>query len=315
MTMTEAPVRVCVVGCGAIGSLYAAHLAQLPGVEVWAYDRAREHVDAINRDGLHIVGAERLTARIAARTDAGEIPSCEFGIFATKGTATEAAITSTQRIFFDGAVCSVQNGIGNEEIIARYVPRVIRGVTLPAGRVVEPGVVHMDAPGPTWIGPYEPRPEVDPDVERLAALLTAGGMETRAHADVRGAQWTKLLFNASTNPLCALTGLTHGQLCDFAPTRTLAGMLIDEGERIAAALGIELDDDPRRLIDDAARTNHDHVPSMLQDVMAHRRTEIATLNGGIVDAASRIGLDAPSHAMIVKLIAGLEHGWATGANP
>ena len=107
----------------------------------------------------------------------------------------------------------MQNGIGNEEIVAASVPRVMRGVTLPAGRVVAPGVVHMDAPGPTWIGPFEPRRATSVEVDRLAGWLNAAGMETRALADARGAQWTKLLFNASTNPLCALTGLTHGQLC------------------------------------------------------------------------------------------------------
>ncbi len=304
--MTE---RVCIVGCGAIGGLYAAHLGRLSDLEVWAYDPAREHVEAINRDGLRLTGAVELTAQIEARRDPAQIPGCPLGILATKGTATQAAIAATAPVFGDGAVCSVQNGIGNEEVIAEHVPRVMRGVTLPAGRLAAPGVIHVDAVGPTWIGPFEPQPARADELHRLADLLSASGLETHAVADARGAQWTKLLFNASTNPLCALTGLTHGELCDYPPTRRLVGELIDEGLSVAQGLAIELDRDPARLVDEAAQENHDHRPSMLQDVLARRPTEIATLNGGIVAAARGPGVPTPLHAAIVALIAGLQQGW------
>ena len=232
-----------------------------------------------------------------------------MGIIATKGTVTEAAISVTARIFAGGAVCSVQNGIGNEEVIAEHVPRVIRGVTLPAGHVVAPGVIHMVGPGPTWIGPFEPRPATGEEIERLAAWLNESGMETRALADARGAQWTKLLFNACTNPLCALTGLTHGELCDYAPTSRLVDELLREGRAVSDALGIALGDDPAELVYSAAKANYRHRPSMLQDVAAHRPTEIATLNGGIVHAADQVGVEVPLHRAIVDLIRGVEQSW------
>lgn len=303
--------RVCIVGCGAIGGLYAGHLGQLPDVEVWAFDLDEAHVAAINRDGLRLTGHVELTARIEAHTDPSEIPPCGLGIVATKSTATEAAIGEAAAIFESGAVCSVQNGIGNEEVIARFVPRVMRGVTLPAGRLQGPGVIHMDAPGPTWIGPFEPQPPSWDEIEQLARWLNRSGMETRPLPDARGAQWTKLLFNASTNPLCALTGLTHGQLCEYRPTRRLVAELIGEGRAVADALAITLDGDPDQLVDEAARVNFDHRPSMLQDVAARRATEIATLNGGIVRAAGPAGVATPLHAGIVALIEGLERGWGT----
>lgn len=302
--------RICIVGCGAIGGLYAAHLAQVPELEVWAYDPSRPHVEAINRDGLHITGAAELVGAVRARSDPSAIPPCPLGILATKGTVTEAAIRATAGIFTDGAVCSVQNGIGNEEIVARHVPRVMRGVTLPAGAIAAPGVIHMDAPGPTWIGPFEPQPATDDELVRLGELLTAAGMEVHVEADARGPQWTKLLFNASTNPLCALTGLTHGQLCTHPPTRRLVAALIDEGRAVADALGITLDADPGALVDEAARTNYAHRPSMLQDAIAHRPTEIATLNGGIVAAGHEAGVRTPLHAGVAELISGLERGWS-----
>jgi len=302
-------VRVCVVGCGAIGGLYAAHLAAAGAAEVWAYDVAAEHVAAIERDGLRVTGHTELVGRVHARTTAREIPPCDFGIVATKGTFTEPAMAATAGVLRDAAVCSVQNGIGNEEVVARHAARVMRGVTLPAGRVAAPGVIHMDAPGTTWIGPFEPSPAGMDEVTALAELLSAAGMPTIAQPDVRGAQWTKLLFNASTNPLCALTGLTHGELCDLPATRRLVGALITEGRAVADALGVALDSDPGALVDEAARTNHQHKPSMLQDALAHRPTEVATLNGGIVAAAAGPGVPTPLHAAVADLIAGLEHGW------
>lgn len=301
--------RVCIVGCGAIGSLYAAHLAQLPGLEVWAYDVSAEHVAAINRDGLRLIGAYNIVAPVRARTDPADIPPCALGIMATKGGVTAAAAAATAAIFADGALCSVQNGIGNEEVIARHVPRVMRGVTLPAGHLAAPGVIGVDGLGPTWIGPFEPAPAPADEVRQLAAWLNAAGLETIALADARGPQWTKLLFNSATNPLCALTGLTHGELIDHPPSRALAAALVAEGRAVAAASAITLQDDPDELIDTAGRQNHQHRPSMLQDVAAHRATEIETLNGGVVAAGQACGVATPLHEAIRALIHGLEHSW------
>ena len=303
------PERICVVGAGAIGGLFAAHLAQLPDVEVWAFDASTEQVAAINANGLRVTGHVEMTGRVRASTDASEIPACALGIIATKGTVTEAAISAAAPIFAGGAVCSVQNGIGNEELIAEHVPRVIRGVTLPAGHVVAPGVIHMVGPGPTWLGPFEPRPATNAEVEHLADRLNESGMETRALADARGAQWTKLLFNACTNPLCGLTGLTHGELCDYQPTIDLVDELLREGREVADALGIELEDDPAELVYSAGRANYRHRPSMLQDIAAHRPTEIATLNGGIVRAAEDAGIAVPLHRAMVDLVRGIERSW------
>ena len=301
--------RICVVGCGAIGGLYAAHLAQLPDVEVWAYDVSSAHVDAINRAGLRVTGRADLVGRVHARADPAEIPSCALGIVAVKGMFTRAAIAATADVFVDAAVCSVQNGIGNEEVIAEHVPRVMRGVTLPAARVAGPGVIHMDGPGMTWLGPFEPQPARMAEVERLGSVLNRSGMETRAVADARGAQWTKLLFNCATNPLCALTGLTHGQLCELPATRRLVGEVLREGRAVAGALGIALEDDPEELVDTLGRANYDHKPSMLQDVLARRPTEVGTLNEELVARATECGVHAPVNQAVADLIRGLENSW------
>jgi 2-dehydropantoate 2-reductase len=304
-------VRVCVVGCGAVGSLFAANLAQLDGVEVWAYDLAEEHVRAINEHGLRLSGAGEVLGRPRATADASELPPCDFGIVATKAMHTGAAMATAAHAFVDGAVASVQNGIGNEEAIAEHVARVIRGTTFPAGRIVAPGHVQWDVKGDTTLGPFEPSPARMEEIEQLAAACTRAGMPTTAVADARGPQWRKVIFNAATNPVGALTGLTHGRVCENAPLRRLVSGLVDEGKAVAAAQGIELDADPEELIDHAARPDvaYDHKASMLQDVEARRHTEIDYLNGGIVRFGSEYGVPTPLNEAIAALIKGVERSW------
>ena len=303
--------RVCVVGCGAVGSLFAANLAQLDDVEVWAYDLSREHVDAINAGGLRLSGAGDVLGRLRATTDAAALPACAFGIVATKAMHTEAAIRASARAFADGAVCSVQNGLGNEETLAAHVPRVIRGTTFPAGRIVEPGHVQWDVKGETTIGPFEPSPAPAEEIARLAEACTRAGLPTAAVEDARGPQWRKVIFNAATNPVGALTGLTHGRVCEDRGLRLLVSGLVDEGKAVAEAQGIELDADPEELIDHAARPEvaYDHKASMLQDVEARHRTEIDYLNGGIVRFGHEKSVPTPLNEAVLALVKGLENSW------
>lgn len=303
--------RVCVLGCGAVGSLFAASLAQLDDVEVWAYDLDAEHVAAINERGLRLSGAGELVGRMTATTDAAALPPCELGIVATKSMHTPTAVEAAAHAFADGAVCSVQNGLGNEEAIAEHVSRVIRGTTFPAGHVVEPGHVHWDVRGETTIGPFEPSPASMEEVERLADACTRAGMPTAAVADARGPQWRKVIFNAATNPVGALTGLTHGRVCEDPWLRRLVSGLVDEGKAVADALSVVLDADPEELIDHAARPEvaYDHRASMLQDVEGKRRTEIDYLNGGIVRFGRANGVETPLNEAVTALIKGMERSW------
>ena len=303
--------RVCAVGCGAVGSLFAANLAQLEDVEVWAYDLDRAHVDAINADGLRLTGAGDVVGSVRATADAGELPACDFGIVATKAMHTDGAVSAAAAAFADGAVASVQNGVGNEEVIARYVARVIRGTTFPAGRTLSPGVVQWDVKGDTTLGPFEPSPATRREIEQLADACTRAGMPTHAVQDARGAQWRKVVFNAATNPVGAITGLTHGRVCERPHLRALVSALVDEGKAVAAAQGITLDADPEELIDHAARPDvaYDHKASMLQDVEARRRTEIDYLNGGIGRFGRELGVATPLNDALTALVKALEDSW------
>ncbi|HUA31815.1 MAG TPA: 2-dehydropantoate 2-reductase [Streptosporangiaceae bacterium] len=306
----SAQVRVAVIGCGAIGSLYAAHLARVPGVEVWAVDPWSEHVDAIRARGLRVTGLAAFVAPVHARTDGSELPACDFGIVATKAPQTRAAVAGARTALADAAVVSLQNGLGNEEVIAGLVPRVIRGSIVTAGAVVEPGVVRYDAPGDSWLGPFEPRPARMDEVAHLARLLTGGGLRAHALADARGPQWTKVIFNAATSPLAALTGLSVGRVCTDAGLRRQVDGLIAEAVAVCERAGIALARPPREAVDEAIAEAFDHKPSMLQDVLARRPTEIDVLNGGISAEGRRAGVPTPLHDCMTALVQGLERSWS-----
>jgi 2-dehydropantoate 2-reductase len=290
--------------------LFAANLAQLEDVEVWAYDAYREHVDAINEHGLRLSGAGDVLGRLHATAEAGELPACDFGIVATKAMHTDAAIAATAHAFADGCVATVQNGLGNVETLARHVERVIRGTTFPAGKLLAPGHVQWDVKGDTTLGPYDERTPLS-EVERLADACTRCGMPAHAVPDARGPQWRKVIFNASTNPIGALTGLTHGRVCERPDLRALVSGLVNEGKAVAAAQGIELDADPEQLIDHAAQKHvaYDHKASMLQDVEARRQTEIDVLNGGIVRVGREHDVPTPLNEAIWALLKGVEQSW------
>ncbi len=229
------------------------------------------------------------------------------------GSAVRAksSVKATAAAFVDGCVATVQNGLGNEEAIAKHAERVIRGTTFPAGKLVAPGRVQWDVKGDTTLGPFEARPAPFEEVERLAEACTRAGMPTKAVRDARGPQWRKVIFNAATNPVGALTRLTHGRVCEDPGLRRLVTGLVDEGKAVAAAQGIELDADPEDLIDHAARREvaYDHKASMLQDVEARRATEIDYLNGGIVRFGEENGVPTPLNRAIWSLVKGLEESW------
>src|SRR5882757_1166239 len=306
--------RICVIGCGAVGSLFAAHLAKAGEVEVWAYDVWADHVAAIQKNGLRISGAADLTAGLNATSDPKQLPRCDYGIVATKAIHTKMAIAQVAHVFDErSAVCSVQNGVGNEEIIAEHVKYIIRGTTFPAGHPIAPGPIGYDIKGDTWIGPFEPTNTPMSRIEELAGFLTRAGMNTITLKDARGAQWTKLIFNASTNPVGALTLLHHGAATRFVPTGALFNALISEGEAVAKALGIQLHGDPRALVQKGANAPGKHKASMLQDILAKRQTEVDFMNGAIAESGEKLGVPTPLNRALWQLVKGLEHSWGDPA--
>ncbi len=304
------PKRVCIIGCGAIGSLYAAHLARV--AEVWAFVRRPEHAAALNRDGLRLSGQRDFSSRLKATTNARELPEFDLGIVCTKSTQTTDSIAPVAQLFGRGAVLSAQNGLGNEEIIAEHTRGyVLRGTTFMSGSRRSDTHVVMELDTATWLGPFEPTRTPFALVQEVTALLVESGLKAEALADARPAQWSKLIFNASVNSVAALTELPHCPL--FAQTGKdddlghLLYDLVDEGKRVATALGIQLHEDPWEMNKIGAQTNHP--PSMLYDIRHRYPTEVDFLGGAIAREAGRLGVQAPLHTALHQLIKGKEFSW------
>jgi 2-dehydropantoate 2-reductase len=302
--------KVCIIGCGAIGSLYAVHLAQV--AEVWAFVRREDHARALNREGLRVSGKHNFSVSLKATTHAGELPDFDLGIVATKATQVEAAIAKAGRHFNHGAVISAQNGLGSEEIIAAHTRgQVIRGTTFMSGTRHADTHVQYELDTATWLGPFEPRHTPFALVKEAADLLVVSGLKAEPLQDARPAQWSKLIFNASVNGVSALTGLPHSPHFaaeeNFDDLGRLLHSLIDEGKQVAAAVGVKLHDDPWAMNKIGAMTNHP--PSMLYDVRHQLPTEANFLSGAIAREAQQAGVPAPLHTAVYRLIRGKEASW------
>lgn len=303
--------RILIVGAGAIGSLYAAHLARV--AEVWVFARRPEHAASINHGGIRVTGRNEFHARLKAATDSRELPEFDFGIVATKASQTREAFAPVAHLFPHGAVLSAQNGLGSEEVMAELMPSgyVIRGTTFMSGTRFADDHVHYELNTATWMGPFEPTKTPHAMVEELAKLINASGLKAEALQDARPAQWSKLIFNASVNSVSALTELPHSPHfaaeAGFGDLGHLLHALIEEGKVVAAALGVELHEDPWTMNCIGAQTNHP--PSMLYDIRHRQTTEIDYLGGAIAREAHRASVPAPLHTALYRLIKAKEASW------
>jgi 2-dehydropantoate 2-reductase len=302
--------RVCIIGCGSIGSLYAAHLAKV--AEVWAFVRRPEHAEALNRDGLRVSGTHQFHANLHASHDPAGLPEFDLGIVSSKATQTTEAVRPVAHLFKKGAILSAQNGLGSEEIIADLAKTfVLRGTTFMSGTRHSDTHVQYELDTATWMGPFEPTSTPFAAVQEATDLISASGLKAVALQDARPAQWSKLIFNASVNAVSALTELPHSfhfaAEKDFPDLGHLLHALIEEGKQVAAGLGIQLHEDPWEMNKIGAQT--DHPPSMLYDVRRKLKTEVDFLGGAIAREAQRAGIPAPLHTALYRLIKGKETSW------
>lgn len=302
--------RICIIGCGSIGSLYAAHLARI--AEVHVFVRRPEHAARLNAKGLQVSGKHDFTAAVHASAVAAEIPSCDLGILCTKATEVAAAIAPLALHFEHGAIISAQNGLGVEEIVAQRAHGwVIRGTTFMSGTRLDDRRVEYELDAPTWLGPYEVMGTPMALVRDAAEAIASSGLKAVALEDARPAQWSKTIFNAAVNTVAALTELPHCAAFaaeqEFEDLGHLVHELIAEGERVAAEAGVRLSENPWDMNCIGAQT--DHPPSMLYDLRHHLPTEVEFLAGAIARAARDAGVPAPLHTAMYRLIRGREASW------
>jgi 2-dehydropantoate 2-reductase len=299
--------RICVVGAGTIGSLFAAHLSRV--AETWVLCRRQEQARALAEHGLRITGKADFTATIAATADPADLPDVDLAIVATKATELDAAAARLAGQLPGAALMPVQNGLGAEEIVRRHgVWPVLSAVTFMSGTRHSDTEVEYVLDTETWLGPYGETPAEL--AEEIAQLLVSSGLKARAFADLRPAQWTKLIFNATVNGVAALTGLPHDRHFAEGDLGELVHALVDEGRNVAAAAGIPLHDDPWEMNVLATRRGSAHHPSMLEDVRARRPTEVELINGALAREARRLGAPVPLHETLYALVKAKEASYS-----
>ncbi len=311
--------RTCVVGAGTIGSLFASHLATV--AESTVLTRRENHADSLNNEGLRVSGKSDLHSNIIASTDPADLGEVGLVIIATKASAVETSVQRFAGHFPHATVMTVQNGLGCEEVVARYGDwPIISSVTFMSGIRHSDTHVEYELDTATWLGPWAGGNADYQGVQQVEKLLNESGLKARAFKDLLPAQWSKLIFNAVINSVAALTDLPHinafAKRENFPDLGHLVYAAMDEGKRVAAACGIELFEDPWQMNVEATRhgqsgnEDYAHAPSMLEDVRARRLTEIDWITGAIVREAQKAGIEAPINATLYRLVKGQESSWS-----
>jgi 2-dehydropantoate 2-reductase len=302
---------VCVAGAGTIGSLLAAHLARVADVSVLT--RREEHARALNEHGLTVTGRSAFTSQVTAASDPSRLPEPDLVVVACKGSDVDPLARRLSGHFPSATLMTVQNGLGAEATAGSHGAwPILSAVTFMSGTRVSDTTVEYVLDTATWIGPY--RDTTPDDARAAAALIASSGLKAEGFDDLRPAQWSKLIFNATVNAVAALTGLPHdphfaatGQLSDLGH---LVRDLVDEGKAVAAAAGVELWEDPWEMNVLATQRGHRHSPSMLEDVKAHRPTEVDLITGSLVREANALGVPAPLHTALYRLVKAKEASYS-----
>jgi 2-dehydropantoate 2-reductase len=272
------------------------------------------HAEALASHGLRVTGKSDFTAQLHATVQEADVPDADLVILATKATDVDDAASRLSGRMPAATVMTIQNGLGAEEIVRAHGERpLLSAVTFMSGVRHADGHVEYELDTETWLGPYAGTTTFE-RAQEVEALLVSSGLRARAFPDLRPAQWSKLIFNATVNTVAALTDLPHVSAFARVDEPTDLGLLVrdlmDEGKAIAAAAGVELHEDPwemnvhavRRGETEAAEGAYAHVPSMLDDVRSSRPTEVDFITGSLVREAARVGVPAPLHTAMYRLV-------------
>ncbi len=299
--------NITVIGAGAMGSLFGALLAEA-GERVTLLDIRRDHVDVVNSDGLSIekAGVQRIV-RIQATTDPDRIGPADLSIVFVKSTHTARAAETAARLSAKtGLVLTLQNGMGNADILAETLApsQVIAGTTSHGATFLRPGAIRHAGSGDTLIGPWEAAGMAG--TQEVAELFRRAHIATGVVADVRRVLWAKLLVNVGINAITALTRITNGQLLDLEGTRQLSREAVQEAMAVAIVQGVAIDEDPVEKVFQVAAATGPNRSSMGQDVDNCRLTEISAINGFIVRLAATAGVPVPVNRTLAALVETLQ---------
>jgi len=300
--------KISVLGCGAMGSIYAALLATA-GHDVTAIDTNSDHVSTINAKGLRVSGASGdRTVKVKAQTAVPSTPA-ELLIIAVKSTHL---VTATDKAFAtidsNSLILTIQNGLGNSDIVAEKLgpDRLIVGIAQGFGASLpEPGHAHHNDMKAIRMGAYG---NLDArSVALVAQLYAEAGFDAEPIDDIQAMQWDKLICNCAYSAPAALTGMTVGDIMDDPHISMISGNAASEAWEVAKALNVKIDiPDPIKHVRDFASRMPEAKPSVLLDIEAGRESEVGMINGAVPREAVKVGLKAPVNDILTRLVLALE---------
>lgn len=297
--------KIAILGAGAMGCLYGGLLAEA-GNDVWLIDVWKDHVDAVNTQGLHIEGVsgERTIKNIKATADSEEVGTVDLVVVFVKSTLTEIAISQNKAVVGENtAVLTLQNGLGNIEKIQSVVDKknIIAGTTAHGSTMIGPGKIKHAGQGTTIIGELDGR--ATERMKQMKETFESAKLEIEVSDNILGLIWDKLLVNIGINALTAITGLKNGELVEHEETEWILEQSVGEAMRVAHAKGIKLGkEDAVAHAKEVCKATAANRSSMLQDVTNKRKTEINMINGAIVREGEEYGIDTPINNVLTKLI-------------
>ena len=299
--------KTIIIGAGAMGSLFGG-LISLSGEEVWLVDVWKEHIDTICSKGLAIEekGATR-NISIKATVDIRSIGKADLVLYFVKTYHSEKAVSDSLILKKDDTLfLTLQNGLGNEEVICKLVDpkNVILGVTGQGATLLGPGNIRHAGWGKTYVGELDGK--VTDRISQVVQMFCKAGIETEVSSRIHDLVWEKLFVNAGLNALAAMTGLKNGQILDYPETLRLMEGLVNEAIEVAKRKGIRIEGNPIYRVKAVIEATRENRCSMGQDLDRKRKTEIDAINGAVVREAERLGISVPYNRMITDLIKVIE---------
>lgn len=299
--------KTVMIGPGAMGSLFGGLLSRA-GEELWLVGYRKEQVETICSVGLTLEekGKSQIIS-MKATPDVTSVGKADLVIFFVKTYDTERAVSDSLVLEKEDTVfLTLQNGLGNEEVICKKIDRkkVMLGVTGQGATLLRPGHVRHAGWGKTFVG--EPNHRITDRATRIAQMFCRAGIETEASPNIHDQVWGKLVVNAGINALTALTGFKNGQLLDYPEAARLMERLVFEAAQVARRKGVHLEEDPIEKVRKAAEATRENRSSMGQDFDHRRRTEIEAINGAVVREAQPLGIPVPFNQAVTDLVKAIE---------
>jgi 2-dehydropantoate 2-reductase len=299
--------KIVMMGSGAMGGLFGGLLTR-SGEEVWLVGNKKEQIDTIRSAGLTFEEkGEIQIIPMKATLDAASVGKADVVIFFVKTYDTETAVSDALVLEKEDTIfLTLQNGLGNEEVICQKIDRkkVMLGITGHGATLLGPGHIRHAGWGKTFIGELDHR--MTDRARRIAQTFSEAGIETEVSSNIHGQVWEKLLVNVGINALTALTGFKNGQLLDYPETSGLMERLVVEAEEVARRKGIRLEEDPIEKVRRVAEATKENRSSMGQDVDRRQKTEIDAINGAVVREAQALRIPVPFNQAVTDLVKAIE---------